>query len=624
MNAEETLFSLELAVNSVRVVPRTLLCRMPAVAFRLLDFPSVIIEQMESTEMKQIKEAVQRVWGNGNDVPIQLEELKDRHGNYEFNKGKSSLFKYNINSLQSHLLNTPLYVMIVELWNNTPKLVGHCNVALNGMMNEIKADVIESGISIPSVHGIQGRFPIFNLMGSEVGWISLGIRMLSLGGNLIPHIPDAALTGRSTATISHPLGDVDINVPKSNPKGAPSKQYQGKAEEETTNHADQKTRSASLSIPPIPKHVEVDVAHPAHDLKPVQSDYTENVDEVGAVSHGSGTGKGHKHIEANGNTHQSNPCHSTVFLESEQSSDVDIITNTHIPPPLYFNSVNEPAKERKRDSEVRSGVQQTIHAQNTAETWRKSVDMQSDSKASSSSLGERRELEVHYVLHPPQYQGEPSVRKTLRKHHRDKSEKSMKNLENSSAGKAEVSRGGYEDEQENIGHQTVEDLRRMPILNALLHELSLLYRQDGSALLPPPIGNNFPNYPEEKQHHKKQGSVQKESKTVHHKEPEPSPVVKSQSLKTYRHKHRDCAKPPSGVPASKGWLRQEPAVRRKKETKLQFKMTNSQKLRLQRHNPDAYQLLEEQERIAEIQFQIRSAQLQEERSKNSAHRQRSK
>ncbi len=109
---QESLFSLELVVDRIKL-PKVG-CRFPAVAFRLLDFPTLLIYHVEPYHAEAIKEKLT------NDVtcevPEQLRELQDTHGNFIVKKGKSCLFKVPLRTLENHLSNAPLYVMIIDTY----------------------------------------------------------------------------------------------------------------------------------------------------------------------------------------------------------------------------------------------------------------------------------------------------------------------------------------------------------------------------------------------------------------------------------------------------------------------------------------------------------------------------
>ncbi|XP_005105998.1 microtubule-associated protein 10 [Aplysia californica] len=191
----ESLFSLELVVEKV-YVPHTP-CRFPAVVFRLLDFPTIVISHVEDDLEKAIRRKISL--DPHYHLPDQFSELKDRHGNFMIKKGKSCLFKISADILKQHLASTPLYVMAIDMFPEVPKLIGNSTVPLNSLMDSICVDIARLGATVPSVHGDKGLFKLYNLMGKEIGYFVLGFRLLCLGPSLIAHLPASALMQRHGA-----------------------------------------------------------------------------------------------------------------------------------------------------------------------------------------------------------------------------------------------------------------------------------------------------------------------------------------------------------------------------------------------------------------------------------------
>lgn len=187
----ESLFSLELHVESVDRLKAS--CVIPAVSFRLLDYPTLIIHLVSPSSTQKLLQK-SRIQG----IPKEhIEaELRDRYGNIPFQKGKSCLFKANISNLQQQLESTPLYVMLIDLWYKKPKLVGSTVISLSDAVSKISSDVKRFGVSVPSVCQDEGTFDVFNLMGSVIGKMNLSFRLLSLGGSLMSHIPAKSIMGR--------------------------------------------------------------------------------------------------------------------------------------------------------------------------------------------------------------------------------------------------------------------------------------------------------------------------------------------------------------------------------------------------------------------------------------------
>ncbi|XP_059838108.1 microtubule-associated protein 10 [Hypanus sabinus] len=182
----ETLFSLELLVEYVNVGPETQAKPSPllAVAFRLLDFPTLLVHQTEP----QRAETLRRSWERGQERPGPV-RTGARTG-ITFNKGKSCLFKMGMSTLHRYLTNTPLYAMLLDVSQRVPKLLGSCLISMASAVEKIRLDVEECGITTPSMQGKRGLYPLYNLMGVKIGQISAGYRLMSLGVGLLPHVPE--------------------------------------------------------------------------------------------------------------------------------------------------------------------------------------------------------------------------------------------------------------------------------------------------------------------------------------------------------------------------------------------------------------------------------------------------
>jgi len=183
---EETLFSLELIVDQLSLL-HTVECRIPAVAFRLLDFPTLLIYHVEPELAHLIR---LKLLEDYQPVPSQLNELKDhKTGAFSVSHGKSCLFRVSPNMLVSSLCSAPLYVMVVDMFPETPKLVASCGLPLNVCACNLYGSIVTNGVSIPAVQGERKELDLCDLMGKKLGTLLLGYRLLSLGASLLSHIP---------------------------------------------------------------------------------------------------------------------------------------------------------------------------------------------------------------------------------------------------------------------------------------------------------------------------------------------------------------------------------------------------------------------------------------------------
>ncbi|XP_024242101.2 uncharacterized protein map10 [Oncorhynchus tshawytscha] len=189
LNNNETLFSFELLVEYIRIdkTRKCLNCSDElALGVRLLDFPTLLIYQPEtSTPLLDQR--------HHEDEDIEKEnQLYQAHDTfkYPFNKGKSCLFKTHLDSLHTHLSNTPLHAVVLDMRGEVPTLIGSSLVSLVRLIDCIRCDVEVHGISSPSSQGEKGLVDLFNLMGEKIGVLSLRYNLFSLGSSSLPHIPD--------------------------------------------------------------------------------------------------------------------------------------------------------------------------------------------------------------------------------------------------------------------------------------------------------------------------------------------------------------------------------------------------------------------------------------------------
>ncbi|KAG7512040.1 microtubule-associated protein 10 [Solea senegalensis] len=179
----ETLFSFELLVENIRVEKDTNVSDQLALAVRLLDFPTLLIYSPQQHASDDIIQAGQ----HGQHI----------RGEYVFYRGKSCFFLMNLSSLHTHLSNTPLYVMVLDVKEEIPKLIGSSLISMANVMDRIMQDVAEHGVSVPSSHGEKRHVSMCSLTGENIGFISLSYKLISLGTNLLPHTADGKTIGNT-------------------------------------------------------------------------------------------------------------------------------------------------------------------------------------------------------------------------------------------------------------------------------------------------------------------------------------------------------------------------------------------------------------------------------------------
>ena len=168
----ESLFSLEVVVETVENV--VVSCRAPAIAFRLLDFPTLVIRAEENRR--------------DSTTP----------GYHKLHSGKSCLFKINKNMLYARLQSTPLYIMLVDIGAENTKLLASTTISLSNCFENVLQSVERNGLEVPAVHGNKGVFELHNLMGTPVAIVKLSYRIYSLGGTINGHVNTSEIQIKST------------------------------------------------------------------------------------------------------------------------------------------------------------------------------------------------------------------------------------------------------------------------------------------------------------------------------------------------------------------------------------------------------------------------------------------
>ncbi|XP_057315566.1 microtubule-associated protein 10-like [Hydractinia symbiolongicarpus] len=181
----ECLFSFELFVKKIDYLNVT--CNIPAVAFRLLDYPTLIIYFTSLQNIQRIKEKVGSENVNA-DVTQELEKMKSGSKGYDFEKGKSCLFQHKFETFNEFIQRVPLYIMILDTWSEKPKLLGSCLVPLIDLTKQINKTMSQFGQHCPAVGHQTGTYNICNLMGTSIGKISLGLKLTCYGQSLLRHV----------------------------------------------------------------------------------------------------------------------------------------------------------------------------------------------------------------------------------------------------------------------------------------------------------------------------------------------------------------------------------------------------------------------------------------------------
>ena len=336
----ETLFSLEVHVESVEELRMT--CKLPALCFRLLDFPTMIIHHVSPVDAEKMRQRLHM-----EDRESLLHELKDRFGNFQFRKGKSCLFKTSIDTLLIQLQTVPLYAMLMDLWPKKPILVGSTLIPLKTAIDKISADVYDKGVAVPAFFRDEGDFAVYNLMGSPIAKVRLGFRLLSLGGSLIPHIPTEALGNRVSEKV------------------------------QTSEKVEQPVKDALQKVLPEIESKDFSEKEPTSERENI----AENVTSTQKPKI--------QHVEVQTNLHAKTIKSSGMLNRQRRDSKEDIvITNTFCPPPLYYNYFSKSTPSgRSHFAAAEEGTQQSSSSD--------------DGMRCGPSLGQDENDEVDFVYYDP-------------------------------------------------------------------------------------------------------------------------------------------------------------------------------------------------------------------------------
>ena len=174
----ESLFSFGLYVEHINGLSKS--CRIPSVGFRFLDYPTVVIQRNSSKKSEEVAE------GDNNNIDND-DSSDDANGTLQFDKGKSCLFKYNIEKLGNLLNEIPLYVMVIDSADDTSRLMGCCSIPLISLFNKIKTQVNVLGVGSPTAAEEVDMYLMYNLMSVKTGELKLQLKLNFYGTSLLKH-----------------------------------------------------------------------------------------------------------------------------------------------------------------------------------------------------------------------------------------------------------------------------------------------------------------------------------------------------------------------------------------------------------------------------------------------------
>ena len=569
---EDSLFSLELVVDKLTLPG--VQCRFPAVAFRLLDFPTLVIYHVEPELGDAIRIKVKS--DPYAKVGAQIPELLDRDGAFAMKKGKSCLLKISANMLLQHLSCTPLYVMILDTYPEVPKMVGNCIVPLDTTMETLYDKICKDGLAMPVVHGEKGIYKIYNLMGTEVGGVILGFRLLSLGVGLIPHLPAATA----------------LNIPR---KKKPESFLPDKKEKEKIQEKVAEIVLEDLELPIKYESVSAVASKPQRDVVKNTNAQTQYYSDTVQNMATQTEGKMRKIKERKGA--------NELDIESKLQNVVDdvFVTNTVCPPPLFFNSDME-ATSHSVGLEFYEDIIQEDNLPAKS-------DSDDDTIRPEDILSETEGFKLFKPRKSTDFEKKHVSRKqAFQKRNSDK----------------------------------MEHLKKFPLINALIHEIEAIKGSGKSSVGPdihvtspsrfPPqnvapavVSKHVPSLSRSPSPGRERASVEKYLKRVstprHQVRELPSPKTPRKYVLDLKKpiKTHKCQEASKGVPKNKSWIRKVPSAFGVTKTKLTYGMTNTQRLRLEKSNPELLATLQKQEeqRVLKFKEQQRLAELEKQTGKTS-------
>lgn len=551
----ESLFSLELVVE--RLSLPNVVCRFPAIAFRLLDYPTLIIYHVEPDLADSIRSKI--ALDPYYKLPKQLPEFQDKQGDFCVKKGKSCLFKVTPNFFQRHLASTPLYVMIIDTYPEVPKLIGSCTIPLDMTMDKLCDDIVKLGISVPTVHGEKGEYKIYNLMGSEIGNIVTGHRLLSLGMGLMPHIPDHAIAKMGAEKNKTVRRSID-----------------GKRAMETADIILEDIQAADKNI-----QVSVFAPVPKTDTQNIQTD----IEMRQTTASQTEKKKKHKHLK-HVQAERKKASHKTL------NTDDIFITNTICPPPLFYNcEAAEPEVPLAQGLTFSDGnfvmapFQQRIEqADSISDTMSESDTIRLEDRFSDSDAEDYVDFESSRIIKTEGKGPKAPIRKTLTKSSLTKTKSGINWKEKVASG--------------TLAPGVFGNLTQFPILNTLMNEILAL--QGGGIAGGQPLQELLVH----------QGHLQSSPRRKSTPSDSVSPagpdsqkdkenkeefLARLATPRSGRQSHHVCAGGDDVITKNKGWIRKQPVYGVKKTKLLTCGLTNTQRLRLAKTNPKLLKTLEHAE-----------------------------
>ncbi|XP_068920968.1 microtubule-associated protein 10 [Petaurus breviceps papuanus] len=294
-----------------------------AVAFRLLDFPTLLVYPP-----------------GGPAAPSRGR----RPGTFAFGRGKSCLFRLDAATLQRLLGASPLYTLLLTVppGNPTPapKLLGSCSISLAPVARALIRE--GNGPSATGAsQGHRGLYVLRDLMGEQVGQIYLGYRLTDLGSTLLGHIPPKTPGAFQREEEPAGAGVSRVEEMGTNKSSPPAPQGKEPFPPPLINFA--QVDPEDLEDLEEPKQQEEVIEIVTYDkTKPKQQEYV--VEIVKTPSKCSRNDIGIELTDSSqSETSKLNEFGESISTKNQEVTELELETNIICPPPLYYSHL-EPKK----------------------------------------------------------------------------------------------------------------------------------------------------------------------------------------------------------------------------------------------------------------------------------------
>ncbi|KAK2510066.1 hypothetical protein MC885_021719 [Smutsia gigantea] len=493
--------------------PRTSRVLCPAVAFRLLDFPTLLVYPP-----------------GGPAAP----SPEPRPGLLSFGRGKSCLFHLHPATLHRLLLRVPLYTLLLQLPPGrptpAPQLLGACSISLAAAVRKVLGPAASA-----CSQGHRGSFPLHNHVGERIGDIALGYRLTDLGSSLLGHLK------RPVTSPGGGVESVELRKAVEVSSQTPQEKQPLQQPNSESNPGDDDRPLVGLKIPKAPK-----------DLKEIAFHTKSNSDNTCAVQNGRTNSVC---SNASGVRRVSTP--------DQEVTELDIETNTFCPPPLYYTHLTQekmPPIRSKITIKPQMDVPDELDGTFPEEKLVNPPPLANPLKHTNSSIPESPPV----LINPPHVQDVGASTQTT---HNTQTEQNR-----------------------------INTIRQLPLLNALLVELSLLYNQPTTspAHIHPHLAwlyRTEDKSPESSAKSTCKSESEKEKPSVWEKEKSVSLQDKSnqvESLKKGKYFEKNSGTWPKRVPRGK----------------LLYGLTNTLKLRLKQTNPGMLVVHEKREQYRKMKARL--------------------